>query len=47
MRYIQEKGWLLGMVVADREGPGGTSSEEAEADRGEKNDDAGGDCSML
>ena len=28
--YIREKGWLLGMVVAVREGPGGTSSEEGE-----------------
>ena len=46
VRYIREKGWLLGMVVADREGPGGTSSEEGEEDRGEKNGDAGRDCSM-
>ena len=44
---IREKGWLLGMEVANREGPGGTSSEEeGEEDQGEKNGDAGGDCSM-
>ena len=46
VRYIREKGWLLGMVVADREGLGGMLSEEGEDSRGEKIGDAGEDCSM-
>ena len=28
MRYIREKRWLMGMVVADGKDPGGTTSEE-------------------
>ena len=45
--YIREKGWLLGMVVADGEGQGGTSSEEEEKeDQRVKNGDAGVDYSM-
>ena len=43
---IREKGWLLGMIVADREGPGGTLSEKEEEDQVEKNGDADGDGSM-
>ena len=47
VRYIREKRWLMGMVVADGKDPGGTTSEEeGEEDQGEKNGDAGGDYSM-
>ena len=47
VRYIREKGWLLVMVIVDRGGPDGTSSEEGEEDQGEKNGDTGGDYSIL
>ena len=46
VRYIRERGWLLCMIVEDREGPGGTLSEKGEEDRGEKNGDADGDGSI-